>query len=167
MYKSTNSRGSTTNNQDSKDDEMDMKKLLKDIERLGSSTMAWKERKKLENKNVVALGGKPTKSHRMPLSVAKGVMKNRKRREQKKIDEEKLLGIFTRHRSESSQAEKRRPEDRVLKATEGHFSHGVLNVKHLLNHRPVAKVAEGAAKLKKGKSKGKKKGKKGKRGKRR
>ncbi|PKU71812.1 uncharacterized protein LOC110093426 [Dendrobium catenatum] len=141
------------------EDELDMRKILKDIERLGSSTLTWKERKKLENKNVVALGGKPTKSHRMPLSVAKPMMKNTKRREEKKMEEEKLLGVFTNRKS-NSKVEKRQPEDKVLKATEGYFSKGVLNVKHLLEPKSVKRDESSSKKIRKHKKrKGKKKSK--------
>ncbi|KAI0504724.1 hypothetical protein KFK09_015677 [Dendrobium nobile] len=141
------------------EDELDMRKIFKDIERLGSSTLTWKERKMLENKNVVALGGKPTKSHRMPLSVAKPMMKNTKRREEKKMEEEKLLGVFTNRKS-YSKVEKRQPEDKVLKATEGYFSKGVLNVKHLLEPKSVKRVESSSKKIRKHKKrKGKKKSK--------
>lgn len=57
-------------------------------------------------------------------------------------------------------AERRRPEDRVLKSIDGNFSKGVLNVKHML--KPSAPEAS-HEKGKHGSSKGKKKkdGKKG------
>ncbi|KAK8914053.1 hypothetical protein KSP39_PZI023993 [Platanthera zijinensis] len=129
----------------------------------GSSCSTWKERKKLENKNVVALGGKPIKSHRMPLSVAKPMMKNIKRREEKKMEEDKLLGIFSRHKNNHNKAENRRPEDRVLKSTEGYFNKGVLNVKHLLDRRSEKSDDRGMSKIsgkrKRGKGKGKGRGK--------
>lgn len=146
-------------NSELEDEDMAIRRIFKDIERLGSSTLTWKERKKLENRNVVALGGKPTRSHRMPLSVAKPMMKNSRRREEKKMQEEKLLGLFTKHRS-NSKAEKRQPEDKVLKATEGYFSKGVLNVKHLLEPKSVKKD-EGLSKKigRRKKGKGKKRGK--------
>ncbi|XP_020578380.1 uncharacterized protein LOC110023352 isoform X1 [Phalaenopsis equestris] len=150
-------------NSELEDESMDIRKMFKDIERLGSSAMTWKEKKKLENKNVVALGGKPTKSHRMPLSVAKPMMKNTRRREEKKMEEEKLLGVFTKRRS-NSRVEKRLPEEKVLKATEGYFSKGVLNVKHLVEPKSV-KGDEGFVKKigKRKKGKGKKRKGKGKR----
>jgi hypothetical protein len=44
----------------------------------------------------------------------------------------KMLGIF-RKRDKNSKPQKTRPEDRVLRATEGgHFKNGILNVKHLM-----------------------------------
>jgi hypothetical protein len=45
--------------------------------------------------------------------------------------QEKLLGIF-RKRDKDTKPHKARPEDRVLRATEGRFRNGILNVKHLL-----------------------------------
>lgn len=69
--------------------------------------------------------------------------------------------------SSSHRVEKRKAEDRVLKASEGHFSRGVLNVKHLLErkkpgsndpspgmHGKVKKKGKGQAK---GKGKGRRK----------
>ncbi|KAF0917069.1 hypothetical protein E2562_016366 [Oryza meyeriana var. granulata] len=46
---------------DTSDDEpdIDIGKLLKDVELFGAST--WKERKQIENRKVVQLGGKATK----------------------------------------------------------------------------------------------------------
>ncbi|EXB37188.1 hypothetical protein L484_013553 [Morus notabilis] len=157
----------------SKDERMDIMKIMKDIEVLGSSHMTWKEKKALENKKVVSLGGKPQKQQRLPLSVAKGRMKKQKEREQKMLQERMILGCFGGKyggggpkRSEV----KRRPEDQVLKSSEGHFRNGVLNVKHLLHQTPsresnavapMFKFNEGKKKVK-GKGKGKKnKGKKG------
>ncbi|KAK8938472.1 hypothetical protein KSP39_PZI011709 [Platanthera zijinensis] len=169
MYNKTVAK-ETTRNSDDEDEEMDMRKILKEIERLGSSCSTWKERKKLENKNVVALGGKPIKSHRMPLSVAKPMMKNIKRREEKKMEEDKLLGIFSKRKNNHNKAENRRPEDRILKSTEGYFNKGVLNVKHLLDRRPEKSDDRGMSKTngkrKKGKGKGRGKGKSRRKGKR-
>ena len=60
---------------------------------------------------------------------------------------------------------KRRPEDRVLKSSEGLFRNGVLHVKHLLNQTPPSRETETATpafnkgkKKGKGKMKGKKSG---------
>lgn len=117
---------------DTSDDEpdIDIGKLLKDVELFGAST--YKERKKIENRRVVELGGKAVKKHRTPLSVAKPALKNQKKREQRKIEEEKMLGMFRKRDSKNSKPQKTRPEDRVLRATEGHFKNGILNVKHLM-----------------------------------
>ncbi|KAE8683701.1 N-carbamoylputrescine amidase-like [Hibiscus syriacus] len=38
--------------------------------------------------------------------------------------------------SSKGPADKRRPEDRVLKSSEGHFKNGVLDVKHLFQKSP-------------------------------
>ncbi|KAL9259108.1 hypothetical protein AKJ16_DCAP26701 [Drosera capensis] len=48
-----------------------------------SPFMTWKERKDLENKKAVSLGDKPPKKQRLPLSMARAVMKNQKKREEK------------------------------------------------------------------------------------
>lgn len=114
---------------------MDIKSILKDIEFLGSSHMTWKQKKDLENKKVVSLGGKPPKKQRLPLSVARVMMKKQKEREEKLVQEAAVLGRFGANSSGSSSSKKagrRRPEDRILKSTEGNFRNGVLNVKHLL-----------------------------------
>lgn len=125
-------RGASTDHLDPKDDEMDIEKLLKDIEYLGSSNMSWKERKKLENQKVVSLGGKPPNNRRTPLSMAKATMKKQKKREEKMLQEELIIGRFRKRGNNSNKVEKRKTEDRVLKASEGRFRNGILNVKHLL-----------------------------------
>lgn len=59
---------------------------------------------------------------------------------------------------------KRRPEDRVLKSSEGLFRNGVLDVKHLLKQTPskesetATRVFNKGKKKGKGKNKGKKSG---------
>ncbi|KAK9907838.1 hypothetical protein M0R45_000209 [Rubus argutus] len=152
---------------------MDMREIAKRIELLGSSHMTWKERKELENRKVISLGGKPPKKQRLPLSVARVVMKKQKDREQKLLQENTILGRFGGKVGGGSKrsAEKRRPEDWVLKATEGHFKNGVLDVKHLLRPTPSRNRDAGAhvnftgEKKGGGKNKGKKSGKnKGKKG---
>ncbi|KAK8964590.1 hypothetical protein KSP40_PGU022764 [Platanthera guangdongensis] len=160
MYNKTVAKESTRNSDD-EDEEMVMNKILKEIEKLGSSCSTWKERKKLENKNATALGGKPIKSHRMPLSVAKPMTKNiKKRREVKKMEQDKHLGIFSKRKNNHNKAENRQPEDRVLKSTEGYFNKGVLNVKHLVDRRPKKSDDGGMSKTsgKQKKGKGKRKG---------
>lgn len=96
--------------------------------------MTWKEKKELENKKVVSLGGKPPKKQRLPLSVAKVVMKKQKDRDEKLKQESTILGRFgSNHwRSPGKAVERHRPQDRVLKSSEGNFRNGVLDVKHLL-----------------------------------
>ncbi|ONK67081.1 uncharacterized protein A4U43_C06F15480 [Asparagus officinalis] len=129
----------------------------------GHRCSTWKERKKLENERVVALGGKAPKMHRVPLSVGKVQFKNQKKRKEKRIEEEQILGIFMKQ-SSSHKVEKRKAEDRVLKASEGHFSRGVLNVKHLLERKkpgsndPSPRMHGKVKKKGKGKAKGKGKG---------
>ena len=76
--------------------------------------------------------------------------------------QEKLLGIF-RKRDKNSKAQKTRPEDRVLRATEGHFKNGILDVKHLLSApKPSGRDAP-EPKMRKGNHKGKGKQKGGRR----
>ncbi|KAF8028925.1 hypothetical protein BT93_E1564 [Corymbia citriodora subsp. variegata] len=120
--------------------ELDFRKIMRDVEFLGSSHMTWKERKELENKKVVSLGGKAPKKQRLPLSVARPMMKNQKKREEKMWEENMILQRFGGKSSSWSSAgrpeERRKPEDRVLKSIDGHFKKGVLNVKHLLQPTP-------------------------------
>ncbi|KAB8080574.1 hypothetical protein EE612_001164 [Oryza sativa] len=130
MYRKPAAEKSDDTSDDDEEPDIDIGKLLKDVELFGAST--WKERKQLENRKVVQLGGKAIKKHRTPLSVSKPAMKNQKKREEKKAEEERLLGIFRKRDSKNSKAQKTRPEDRVLRATQGHFKNGILDVKHLL-----------------------------------
>ncbi|KAF3651281.1 hypothetical protein BC332_17658 [Capsicum chinense] len=116
---------------DMKEEKMDFKSILKEMEFVGSAHMTWKEKKELENKKVVALGGKPQKKQRLPLSVARVMMKKQKEREEKMQEENLVLGRFGGSSSRKASG-RRRPEDRVLKSTEGHFRNGVLDVKELL-----------------------------------
>lgn len=140
---------------------IDIAKMLKDVELFGAST--WKERKQIENRKVVELGGKAIKKHRTPLSVAKPAMKNQMKREQRKVEEERLLGIFRKRDTKNDKAQKTKPEDRVLRATEGRFKNGILDVKHLLAPpKPSGRDAP-EQKMRKGKKKGKGKQKGGRR----
>ncbi|KAF3433233.1 hypothetical protein FNV43_RR24335 [Rhamnella rubrinervis] len=136
--KQVDSAGPSRAPMDFKDMEFDMKTILKDIEHLSSSHMTWKERKEFENKKVVSLGGKPQKGQRLPLSVAKVQMKKRKEREEKMLKESMILGRFIGKPNVGSKkfVGKRRPEDNVLKASEGYFRNGILDVKNLLNQTP-------------------------------
>ncbi|XP_054796661.1 uncharacterized protein LOC129302021 [Prosopis cineraria] len=117
------------------DQEMDIRKIMKDVENFGYSHMSWKERKKIEDRKVVSLGGKAPKQQRLPLSVARPRMKKQKEREQQMLQERLILGQFGGKLGGSSKRSvgKRRPEERGLKSSEGRFKNGVLNVKHLLN----------------------------------
>ncbi|KAG5015617.1 hypothetical protein JHK85_021753 [Glycine max] len=120
---------------DTQEQEMDIRKIMKDVENFSYSHMSWKERKKIENRNVVSLGGKPQKNQRLPLSVARLMMKKQKEREQKMLQERLILGQFGGKLGGSSKrsAGKHKPGNRGLKSSEGHFRNGILNVKHLLN----------------------------------
>ncbi|KAJ8548208.1 hypothetical protein K7X08_030677 [Anisodus acutangulus] len=146
-------------NMDTKEAKMDFKSILKEVEYLGSAHMTWREKKELENKKVVSLGGKPQKKQRLPLSVARVMMKKQKEREEKMQEENLILGRFGGNNASSSRkaAGRRRPEDRVLKSTEGHFRNGVLDVKELLKPSSAPKAASFDAKQSFSSGKGKKK----------
>ncbi|KAJ8751571.1 hypothetical protein K2173_016816 [Erythroxylum novogranatense] len=158
-----------TDDVDSKDrPRWNFKSIMEDISLIGASHLTWKERKELENRKVVSLGGKPPKKQRLPLSVARVQMKKQKEQEKKMVEESLILGRFGGRGGGTRKSwEKRKPEDTVLRSTEGHFRHGVLDVKHLLNPAPsrgndidTPMVDQGKKSKKKGsrKSKVKKKG---------
>ncbi|KAG6389077.1 hypothetical protein SASPL_150536 [Salvia splendens] len=149
-------RESSSSNLDSQEPRMDIKSILKDIEFLGSSHMTWKQKKELENKKVVSLGGK-----RLPLSVARVSMKNQKDREEQLLQERAILGRFGAYSSSSSMKvpERKPAEDRILKSMQGDFRKGVLNIGHLF--KPSApETSNYKGKLLTGKGKKKKDGKK-------
>uniref|UniRef100_A0A7N0ZQ65 Uncharacterized protein n=1 Tax=Kalanchoe fedtschenkoi TaxID=63787 RepID=A0A7N0ZQ65_KALFE len=115
---------------------LDIRSIMKDVERFSSAHMTWKEKKELENKRVVTLGGKPPKKQRLPLSVAKVPMKKQKEREKKLLQENQLFGKFegiARMQGVKKKDKRRSNGDRGLRATEGYFRNGVLEVKHLMN----------------------------------
>ncbi|KAA8539268.1 hypothetical protein F0562_025960 [Nyssa sinensis] len=134
---------------------MDIKSIMKDIEFLGSSHMTWKERKELENRKVVSLGGKAPKKQRLPLSVARVTMKKQKEREQKMLQESMILGRFGGKLGSGAKkvADKRKLEDRVLKSTAGCFRNGVLDVKHLLQPAASRETDNNSYTANKGKNK--------------
>ncbi|RZC28186.1 hypothetical protein D0Y65_000275 [Glycine soja] len=136
--KQAGGHGTPREETDMQEQEMDIRKIMKDVENFSYSHMSWKERKKIENRNVVSLGGKPQKNQRLPLSVARPMMKKQKEREQKMLQERLILGQFGGKLGGSSKrsAGKHKPENRGLKSSEGHFRNGILNVKHLLNSAP-------------------------------
>ena len=72
-----------------------------------------------------------------------------------------ILGCFGGKYGEGSKRSelKRRPEDRVLKSTEGNFRNGVLDVKHLLHQAPPREVHTVPDMFSKGQKKGSGKGK--------
>ncbi|XP_021804041.1 uncharacterized protein LOC110748360 [Prunus avium] len=88
----------------------------------------------------------PPKKQRLPLSIARVVMKNQKEREKKLLEQNMVLGRFGGNFSGGSKRsmEKQRPENRVLKASEGRFRNGVLDVKHLLHATPSRDRSAGA-----------------------
>ncbi|XP_057999549.1 uncharacterized protein LOC131178581 [Hevea brasiliensis] len=151
-------RNQTSDAMDSKDRDWDFRKLMKDIEFLGASHMTWKERKELENRKVVSLGGKPPKKQRLPLSVARVQMKKQKEREEKMLQENIILGRFGGKLGGGAKRsmEKRKLENGVLRSSEGYFRNGVLDVKHMLN--PASSKDNDSSNHVVGKEKKKKKG---------
>ncbi|KNA19110.1 hypothetical protein SOVF_064710 [Spinacia oleracea] len=143
---------------------LDFRSIMKEVELLGSSDMTWKERKNLQNQKVVSLGGKAPKKQRLPLSVARPMMKNQKKKEEKLLQQELLIGHCGENliKRTKKPEEKRRPEDGVLKSSEGRFRNGILDVKHLLKSAPPPRNDDdrGPPKASKGRKKkgGKKKG---------
>ncbi|MED6155801.1 hypothetical protein PIB30_008703 [Stylosanthes scabra] len=147
---------------DMQNQEMDIRKIMKEVENFSYSHMTWKERKKIENQKVVSLGGKPPKKQKLPLSVARPTLKKQKEREQKMLQERLILGQFGGKHSGSSKkpAGKHKAEDRGLRSSEGHFRNGILDVRHLLKSAPSTSRDHDTMS-----SKGFKKGGKGKQGK--
>ncbi|XP_027919586.1 uncharacterized protein LOC114178086 isoform X1 [Vigna unguiculata] len=145
---------------DMQDQEMDIRKIMKDVENFSYSHMTWKERKKIEDRKIVSLCGKAPKNQRLPLSVARPMMKKQKEREQKMLQERLIMGQFGGKLGGSSKrsAVKHKPENKGLKLSEGHFRNGILNVKHLLNSAPSRDRETGTWK---GKGGNKKQGNKG------
>ncbi|CAH1430891.1 unnamed protein product [Lactuca virosa] len=134
MMKRGNKEEATSTFMDMKSQRMDLNLILKDIEDMVPSHMTWKEKKALENKKVVSLGGKPPKKQRLPLSVARVQMKKQKERDQKMLQQNMILGQVGGKRGSRSkrESESRKPEDRVLMSTAGRFRNGILDVKDLL-----------------------------------
>ncbi|CAA0821370.1 Unknown protein [Striga hermonthica] len=92
------------------------------------------------------------------------MMKKQKEREEKMAQENAILGRFGAYASNASKkpVERRRPEDRVLKSSEGNFRNGVLDVKHLLKSpAPRPQAEDNNSGRSHGKGKRKKGGKKG------
>jgi hypothetical protein len=60
MYKKKQDEkhGSQREHINKQEDEMDIRKIMKDVENFSNSHMTWKERKKIEDRKVVSLGGK-------------------------------------------------------------------------------------------------------------
>ncbi|XP_038900590.1 uncharacterized protein LOC120087770 isoform X2 [Benincasa hispida] len=78
----------------------------------------------------------PQKKQRLPLSVARPIMKKQKEREQKMVQEHSNVRQFGGMAGSSNSRRslgRRKPEEQVLKSSEGFFKHGVLDVKHLLS----------------------------------
>ncbi|XP_061369027.1 uncharacterized protein LOC133311914 [Gastrolobium bilobum] len=154
--KQADGHGPSKEHTDTADQEMDIRKIMKDVENFSYSHMTWKERKKIENRKVVSLGGKPPRNQRLPLSVARPMMKKQKEREQKMVQERLILGQFGGKLGGSSKRSigKHKPENRGLKSSEGRFRNGILDVKHLLNSVPSRDHDTGANMFSTGKKKG-------------
>ncbi|GJV79393.1 hypothetical protein Tco_1515263 [Tanacetum coccineum] len=80
------------------------------------------------------LMSKAPKKQRLPLIVARVTMKKQKERDQKTLQENIILGQVGGSRGNRIKrtSDSRKPEDRVLMSTAGHFRNGVLDVKGLL-----------------------------------
>ncbi|KAL8235688.1 hypothetical protein R6Q59_016769 [Mikania micrantha] len=85
--KQGNKKEDTSTYMDMKSTRMELKSILKDIEYMGPSHIPGRRKKALENKKVASLGGKPPKNQRLPLSVARVMMKKQKERDQKMLQE--------------------------------------------------------------------------------
>ncbi|KAL7150597.1 hypothetical protein ABFS83_05G124200 [Erythranthe nasuta] len=154
-------KGSSSRDVASEEPKMDIRSIQKEIDTLGVLHMTWKQKKDMESRKVVSLGGKPPKKQRLPLSVARVAMKKQKEREEKTAQESAILGRFGAYLNGGSKkvVQKRRPEQRVLRSSEGDFRNGVLNVKHLLkDSAPAPRVVEDKGRHGGGMGKGKKKG---------
>ncbi|PWA82597.1 hypothetical protein CTI12_AA179350 [Artemisia annua] len=129
-----NKEEASSTQMDIKSIKMELKSIQKDIEDIGRPHMTWKEKKAMENRKVVSLGGKAPKKQRLPLSVARVAMKKQKERDQKTLQENMILGQVGGSRGNRSKraSDSRKPEDRVLMSTAGRFRNGVLDVKDLL-----------------------------------
>eukprot|EP00246_Nothoceros_aenigmaticus_P009398 TRINITY_DN248_c0_g1_i1.p1 TRINITY_DN248_c0_g1~~TRINITY_DN248_c0_g1_i1.p1 ORF type:complete len:207 (+),score=53.61 TRINITY_DN248_c0_g1_i1:300-920(+) len=103
------------------DHDEDIKRILKDVEQLGTAQMSWKERKEWEESKMIAAGGKPPKSHKMPIAMGLAIKKKRQRKE----EEQQIPG--TKKKLEAKK--KPRSEDRGLRLSEGKFKGGILYVK--------------------------------------
>ncbi|BBM97716.1 hypothetical protein MPTK1_1g07820 [Marchantia polymorpha subsp. ruderalis] len=158
------------------DERREFKKILKEVEELGTSQLEWKERKALEQKKLLTLGAKPKKSWKMPISMGLSVKRKREQAESDKV-EELLAGLRPNKSRRKPPPPRDSTEDKGLQASEGKFRGGVLYVKPLVK-APVetkrrggdrsldrvfsdGKGRKGGGKKGKGKGKGKGGGKKG------
>ncbi|KAH6557579.1 hypothetical protein KP509_1Z106300 [Ceratopteris richardii] len=122
--------------------------------------MSWKKRKEIEVQKRVALGAKPEKGHRMPISMGLSIKRKRERLEEQKLQEDFALGRITKKWKKDT--EKQTASDRGLKTSEGLFRGGVLYVKPLPQKReekfqPSRGHGKSSKKHKKSKQKGKRK----------
>ncbi|RVW12667.1 hypothetical protein CK203_114834 [Vitis vinifera] len=71
------------------------------------------------------------------------------------LQENLILGRFERKLGGGTKraVERRMPEDRVLKSSEGHFRNGVLDVKHLLHSGPSRNNESSSSYISKGQKK--------------
>ncbi|KAG0555061.1 hypothetical protein KC19_12G141300 [Ceratodon purpureus] len=108
----------------------EFKNILKEVEELGTSTLEWKDRKKLETAKLVALGSKAPKSFKMPVSMGVGMKRKREERAEQKRQDDIAQGIRSAKRSASEKKipPRRTAEDRELNASVGKFKGGVLYV---------------------------------------
>lgn len=134
MFKSTETRRLTEQVCPHEEKEV-FDRIFKEVEELGVSQMPWKERKKMENQKVLALGGKPLKKFKTPISLGKMIRKKQERMKEEAIkNEEILLGKPVKRAKKTEYIRKK--EDQGLMASEGYFKQGILHVK------PFAKNVE-------------------------
>ncbi|EPS74548.1 hypothetical protein M569_00211, partial [Genlisea aurea] len=117
---------------------MNIRSILSEIDYLGSSHVTWKQKKEMENRRVVSLGGKPVKKQRLPLSVARVMMKKQKQREAKLSLQNAEIARYGGFSSSITTCSKgvERKKERILRSRDGKFKNGVLNVGHLLRRQP-------------------------------
>ncbi|KAK4765141.1 hypothetical protein SAY86_026231 [Trapa natans] len=150
------------------------KEIRKDIQALLNEHMQGKDKKHLLKDKIAQMGGRKPKGEKRSLAAHLRMTKNKREREKKQMQENLKYGLSGvnawpashSHMTAKSNGSKRKPEERVLKCSEGHFKGGVLNVKHLL--QPVPSSSKGrdevtstffGTKGKKNKGGGKRKGK--------
>lgn len=152
----------------------EFRQILEEVQKLGTSQLSWKERKELESKKLVALGSKPAKSFKMPISMGLAIKRKREKLDTERMEQDILAGFLPAKRKKKTPLRESN-DDKGLRLSEGKFRGGVLYVQ-----KPEAKAAgsgkrgrdrlldkvfdEGGGSKKAGKSKkgkGKKGGKKG------
>ncbi|CAM6127923.1 unnamed protein product [Calypogeia fissa] len=115
----------------------EFRQILEEVQKLGTSQLSWKERKELELKKIVALGAKPAKSFKMPISMGLTIKRKREKLEAEKVEQDILSGFLPAKRKKKT-APRDSSDDKGLRLSEGKFKGGVLYVQ-----KPEAKAAVG------------------------